>query len=72
MYNFLKYYHIPVTIIATKYDKVNTNDRIKVEKILNDSFTIQADDNLIYFSSITKKGKEEVYKIINDYVNMEA
>ena len=27
MYNFLKYYQIPVTVIATKCDKVNSKDK---------------------------------------------
>jgi GTP-binding protein len=29
MYNFLKYYNLPVTIVATKVDKVSRNDREK-------------------------------------------
>ena len=71
MYNFLKYYKLDVTIVATKYDKVKTNDRIKQEKIINEAFDLQINDNIIYFSSITKKGKEEIYKIIDAYVNEE-
>jgi GTP-binding protein len=71
MYNFLKYYHINVTIVATKYDKVNNNARTKVEKLIADSFTLEPDDNILYFSSITKKGRDEVYKIIKNYVKEE-
>ena len=29
MYNFLKYYNIPITIIATKYDKIGASARVK-------------------------------------------
>ena len=68
MYNFLKYYHLDVTIVATKYDKVKTNDRAKLEKQINDTFDLQINDNIIYFSSITKKGKDEVFKIIKAYL----
>ena len=71
MYNFLKYYHLDVTIVATKYDKVKTSDRVKQERIINDTFDLQVNDNIIYFSSITKKGKDEVYKVIKAYLKEE-
>ena len=32
MYNYLKYYNIPVTIIANKYDKISVNNREKTLK----------------------------------------
>lgn len=66
MYNFLKYYHNKVTIIATKYDKVSKNARVKQDKIINDAFELQEGDNIVCFSSVTKKGREEVYSIIEE------
>lgn len=68
MYNFLKYYNKPVTIVATKYDKVATSKRAKIERALNDAFNLAPDDNIVYFSSVTRKGKDEVYKIIESYL----
>ena len=68
MYNFLKYYHKEVTIVATKYDKVSQSKRAKVEKVLNSSFNLQDTDNIIYFSSVTKEGKDKVMNIINSYL----
>ena len=68
MYNFLKYYHKEVTIVATKYDKVSQSKRAKVEKVLNSSFDLQDTDNIIYFSSVTKEGKDKVMNIINSYL----
>ena len=68
MYNFLKYYNKPVTIVATKYDKVATSKRAKIEKALNDAFNLAPDDNIVYFSSVNRKGKDEVYKIIESYL----
>ena len=61
MYNFLKYYNKPVTIVATKYDKVATSMRAKIEKALNDAFILEPDDNIVYFSSVTRIGKDEVF-----------
>ncbi len=68
MYNFLKYYHKEVTIVATKYDKVSQSKRAKIEKVLNSAFDLQDTDNIIYFSSVTKEGKDKVMGIIDSYL----
>ncbi len=68
MYNFLKYYHKEVTIVATKYDKVSQSKRAKIEKVLNSAFDLQDTDNIIYFSSVTKVGKDKVMGIIDSYL----
>ena len=65
MFNFMKYYKLDVTIVATKYDKVKQSDRSKVEKVLNESFELGENDNIVYFSSVTRKGKEEILNIID-------
>lgn len=69
MYDYLKYYNLPVCIIATKYDKVKSSMRDKQEKIVRDTLKIADTDSLILFSSITKKGREEVYRHILDKLN---
>lgn len=69
MYNFLKYYNNDVEVIATKYDKVNKSGRNKQDKVIRDTLNLPDDKPFIPFSTITKKGKEEVYKIIEDNLN---
>ncbi len=69
MYDYLKYYNLPVTIIATKYDKVKSSLKDKQEKLIQNTLNIKENDNLVLFSSITKKGREEVYRILNDKLN---
>ncbi len=68
MYNFLKYYNNDVTIVATKYDKINNSKRAKIEKTINDAFDLKENDNIVYFSSITKKGKDEISNILTSYL----
>lgn len=68
MYNFLKYYNIDVEVVATKYDKVNKNGRVKQDKIIRDTLKLPDDKPFIPFSTITKKGKDEVYKIIEESI----
>ena len=63
MYEFLKYYNLNITIVATKYDKVSKNNRIKQDKIIKDTLKFE-DDEFITFSTITKKGRAEILSII--------
>lgn len=69
MYNFMKYYNLDVTIVATKYDKVKQKDRDKNDKAFRESFDLKGNDDIVLFSSITKKGREEIYTIISKYLD---
>ncbi len=69
MYNFLKYYQIPVTIIATKADKVSSREKEKNLKTIRETLDIVVGDNLVVFSSVSKEGKEEVLSIIENLIN---
>lgn len=69
MYNYLKYYKIPVTIVATKYDKVTQKQREKQIKVINETIRLEDGDKLVYFSSVNKTGKQEIYSIIEDYLD---
>ena len=67
MYEFLKYYNLDITIVATKYDKIGKNGRIKQDKLIKD--TLKFDDNeFITFSTVTKKGRREVLSIIEEKI----
>jgi GTP-binding protein len=68
MYNFLKYYNLKITIVATKYDKVTKNNRLKQDKLIRDTLKLEENEEFIPFSTITKKGKEEIYTIIESYL----
>ena len=64
MYEFLKYYNLDITIVATKYDKVGKNGRIKQDKVIKETLKLSEDDEFITFSTITKKGRGEILSII--------
>ena len=68
MYQFLKYYNIPVTFVLTKHDKVSPSKRDKNLKIIKDTLNFAVGDDYILFSSVTKKGRDEVLKILENYV----
>ena len=69
MYEFLKYYNLRVQVIAMKYDKVGKNSREKQNKIIRDTLKLKENEDFIPFSTISKKGKEEVYDIIMGGLN---
>lgn len=67
MYEFLKYYNLNITIIATKYDKISKNNREKQNKLIKETLKLSESDEFITFSKITKKGRAEVLDIINSF-----
>ncbi len=70
MYDFLKYYNLPVTVVCTKYDKVKKSAKEKQNKLINDTLDIALDDEIINFSSVTKVGKESIQNTIKSKVNI--
>lgn len=69
MYNFLKYYNISVTVVATKTDKVGTSKKDRNLKIIKDTLDLVVGDNIVLFSSVSKMGKEEISNLIEDLIS---
>lgn len=67
MYEFLKYYNLDITIVATKYDKVSKNSRIKQDKLIKDTLKFN-DNEFITFSTVTKKGRIEILSILEENI----
>ncbi len=66
MYKFLKYYKIPVTIVATKLDKVSSSKRAKNSKIILNTLDLEVGDDIVFFSNVTKEGRDNILKIIDN------
>ena len=64
MYNFLKHYKIPVTIVATKTDKVGLTLHQKQRNAILTDFELVVGDDFTMFSNVTKLGKSEIYQKI--------
>ena len=64
MYNFLKYYNVPVTVVATKADKVTGSKKEKNLKVILETLDLVVGDDLVVFSSVTKLGVKDVVKKI--------
>lgn len=68
MYDFLKYFNIPVILIATKSDKIPKNKWNKHENIIKKALNFEAEDVFIQFSSVTKDGKEQAWQAIEEFI----
>ena len=64
MYEYAKYHHIPVIVVATKEDKLKRNDLKKNEKLIKETLGFQSQDQFIRFSSLKKTGINEVWNAI--------
>jgi GTP-binding protein len=68
MYEFLKYYNIPVIVVATKCDKIKKNQWNKHESAIKKKLNFDPSDDFIVFSSETKEGKEKAWEAIEKYL----
>lgn len=64
MYNFLKHYKIPVTIVATKTDKIGITLQQKQRSLILEDIDLVVGDDFLMFSNVTKEGKLEVQEKI--------
>lgn len=60
MHEWIKHYGYDVIVVATKSDKLSNNDLRKSEKLIRETLKITGDDKLYFFSSLNKKGREQL------------
>ena len=68
MYEFLKFYEIPVILVATKADKIPRGKWNKHESMIKKKLDFDKTDTFIIFSSVNKTGVEEAWDAIFDYI----
>ena len=64
MYNFLKYYKLPVVIVATKTDKIGVTLQQKQRNLILSDLDLVVGDEFVMFSNVTKLGKSEIVEKI--------
>ena len=69
MYNYLKYFNLPVTIVATKVDKITKGQWDKYKNIILKELDLVHGDDLVLFSSILKEGKETIQNLIESKIS---
>ena len=64
MYNFLFYFKLPVTIVATKVDKIPITKQQQQRNVILEDLDLVVGDEFVMFSNVTKIGKDEIYQKI--------
>ncbi len=72
MYEFVKYYHIPVIVVATKEDKLKRSELQKNKKIIKEKLGLQDEDRFIAFSSVKKLNVDAVWDAIWELLKKNA
>ena len=66
MFEFLKYNNLPVTVIATKADKVKNSERKKCKETILETLKLTKEDRLIITSSEKKEGLGLVLTLLDE------
>ncbi|NGP45507.1 YihA family ribosome biogenesis GTP-binding protein [Bacillaceae bacterium SIJ1] len=69
MYEFLKYYEVPVLLVATKMDKVKKTQVPRHMKQLKQAIDFDENDRLVLFSSVTGQGKVEAWRNVLELIH---
>lgn len=68
MYEFLKYYEIPVIVVATKADKVPRGKWNKHESAIKKKLNFDSSDAFIIFSSVNREGLDRSWDTILEHL----
>lgn len=68
MYEWILYQGYKPIIIATKLDKINRSQVQKHIKMLKTGLQVEKDTVVIPFSAQTKQGREEIYELIDGFL----
>lgn len=66
MHDWVKHFDIEAIVVATKSDKLSNNDLRKSEKIIKETMGLTKDDKFYFFSSLNKRGKDELINHLFD------
>lgn len=68
MYNYLKYYEIPTLVVATKEDKIAKGKVQKHLAKIQQKLEMEAEDEIISYSSIKKDKQQKIWDMIESYL----
>lgn len=68
MYDWMLHYGFKPIIIATKLDKIKKSQVPKHLKMIRTGLGTEADTVMIPYSSMTKQGRDEIYELLDKYL----
>lgn len=70
MYEYLKYYGLDGIVVATKADKVSSNQKAACVKLIRQTLGMSKDDKVIPVSALKKSGDEDLLDVIEDLLQI--
>ena len=64
MYEWIKHYGYEVVLVATKSDKLTKNELAKSSMLIKETLKLTNEDKLLFYSSATKSGRQELLDIV--------
>ena len=64
MHNWIKHFGYDEVVVATKSDKLSNNELAKSKKIIKETLQLTDEDTLCFFSSLNKKGAEQLNDVL--------
>lgn len=68
MYDWISYYHDHVLVVLTKADKLKRSQVQKHVAMVKKGLALRPQDLIIPFSAVTKQGKDEIWQVIEQYI----
>lgn len=68
MHQWLKHYQVPTVLAVTKVDKIPRGKWHKHTKLICESLGALGDTPVILFSALTGQGRDDLWKILNFYI----
>lgn len=65
MYNYIKYYHLPILIIATKSDKITKSKWNASKSLIKQTLNLDEEDGYVQYSALKKMGIDDVWQWID-------
>ena len=66
MYEYLKYYGLDGIVVATKADKVSSNQRVACIRVIRQTLGMSREDRVIPVSALKRSGDEELLDVIEE------
>lgn len=70
MYDWILHQGFEPIIIATKLDKINRSQIQKHVKMIREGLKVVKNTIIIPYSSLTKQGREEIYELLDSYLDV--
>lgn len=70
LWEWLRYYHVPAAVVATKADKISRGQGLKQLQAIKETLRLPAETPLIIFSAKTGEGRQELWRVVGRWAGL--